>query len=71
MDFFEVDHNIDNYEEQININEVCFVRCSYRPLQSSDGWSSEASIMFRNGRTEKVSFTVQGYKDFIDVLRGD
>jgi len=73
--WFKVGHSIDNYEEQIDLSEVVFVRCSYRYLSGNEGssaplWSYDAKILFRNGRSEKVSFTKKGYKEFLDMLRG-
>jgi len=35
--WFEVGHGIDNYEERIDLDEVIFVRCSYRYLSGNAG----------------------------------
>lgn len=69
--WFGIGHGADNYEEQIDLDEVMFVRCTFKYLPDMPEelmWAHHAKIMFRNGRTEKVYFTAEGYKKFLERL---
>lgn len=69
MEFFQVDHGLDNYEELLCLSEIQFIRAGWSPprgCQESGTWT--ARVVFRNGREEKIIFSESGYEELLTIL---
>ena len=71
MNWFYVDHGMDNYEEAVDLDRVVFWRCGWQVLPNSDDWLAEVTLVLDGGQDQKISLTRAGYVAFLKEIGGE
>lgn len=69
QDFIYVDHDMDNYEEIIDISQIIFIRTNFKYQGNDNPWDYVSTMVFRNGHKETIHLTEEGYNKMLEKLK--